>query len=117
MLETGERESFVLSTKNNGYVYIKRFPAGKYRIMEYKTEGFVEDKKYSLNFNKDLVVKEGKLSIFPGKMTVFIASNSLTRRTTYLNYNMQEIDDDQINRIKEFLQGDESYHLWKQSAL
>lgn len=113
-IETGKTESFVLSTKNHGYFYLKGITPGKYSIQEYGTYGLQNDEKYDLYFEKYLVVNEGELTIFPGKLTVYIYNNeSSSYDGSYLYYEVREMGEGQISRIENYLKVEESFSLWK----
>ena len=112
-IETGERETFSLSTDKHGYYYLRGIPAGKYSIRAFRTFGMNDDETYDLDFGKYLVIEEGALTVFPGKLTVYIFNEESNRDISYVDYWIREIDDDQILRIENFLTTEEQYSLWK----
>lgn len=113
-IDTGNTEKFTLSTKDHGYKYFKGIPAGKYSIIEYGTEGMNNDQKYDINISKYFVVEEGKINIFPGKLTVYIYDDEISLYdSSYLYYDINEMGDNQILRIKKAIKTEENYSLWK----
>lgn len=112
-IDTGKTEKFSLSTNSHGYYYLKGIQAGKYSIEEFKTNGMNNNKTYDINISQYLVVNEGELTVFPGKLTAYIYEKESNRDATYLSYKIKEIDADQISRIEDFLENDESYGLWQ----
>ncbi len=112
-VETGETVTFFLSINNHGYFYLRNIPPGKYSITSFRTFGMNHEETYDLDFRQYLEVKEGALTIFPGKLTVYIFSAGSHKDETYVDYWIREIDEEQLQRMENYLKTEEMYGLWQ----
>jgi hypothetical protein len=113
-IETKKVQSFFLSTDSHGYKYVTGIPAGKYLVKEYTTTGMTNNDAKSISLNNYLVVETNRLSVFPGKLVVYIYDFQGDENRAYLYPYFRDIDDKQMTRIVNFLKTDENYQLWFQ---
>jgi len=111
-IDTKKTESIFISTDSHGYNFIKGLPEGKYLVKEYTTNGMANNDARKISLSGYLTVTKGTVSVFPGKLVVYIYDAEDDSTKTYLYPYFREIDEKQMNRIVDFLKTDENYRLW-----
>jgi len=110
--DNGKVESMLLTTDYLGYAYFKGIPAGTYDVKEYTTVGMYNNDPREISLNQQLVVEEGTISIFPGKLVIYIYNHPDKEASSYIHPTFHSMSDGQIKRILNQLRTHENFPSW-----
>ncbi|MBN1646650.1 MAG: hypothetical protein JW874_01335 [Spirochaetales bacterium] len=112
--DTRKSETIYVTTSSHGYAYIRGLAEGKYLVQEFSTpEGMMGSNARTVELDNYLVVEKGKLSVFPGKLVVYVFNKAGDNDSNYVYPRLRDIDEKQLERIKKYLATDENFILWK----
>jgi len=114
-IENNQTEIMKLDTDYIEYSFIKGIPDGTYFIKEMTVEWMQGFGVREINLSSYLVVKEGEIVFFPGKLVVFLIPE--TGQKSYINTTILNLDEHSKNRMIEDLKNQENFSLWENDSL
>ena len=98
---------------SNPYEIVRNWDEGEYLIKEYSSIGFVENWTDQLEINQYLKVEKGRVTVFPCKVVIILFESSSPFYDTSIAVDFIELDQEDQERILEYLSTYENFHLWE----